>query len=138
MPRRIDGDLKVRCTHPGCTDSGYLSYINRDELRDAQVKRETWKCGDHDGSQVRLTHDCVEASSALVVSETFAADVMRRPDPEDFSRSLGLFFKRLGGRGSGCGRESGHGWYALAEDFPPGTRLEMTVRVVLPETEDGA
>lgn len=135
MARRVEGELKMRCTHPRCHSETIRFYTSEARLREVQVERESWRCSDHDGSRVRLTPEVTEASSVLVLSHMVSPSV--RNGRYMTLAGEGDYWGIPGGRAT-MGRVSGEGWFALAEDFPPGTRLEMTVRVVVPDAGDGA
>jgi len=122
MGSRSPHYIVYRCTFPGCSETfrwpAALGGDNAKMLAD----RDTWLCQDH--RRARVSPDLPAHTTTLVVSELLPGFVgkvgpMRfvLPNSEDV----------------GHVRVSGEGWYAVAADFPPGTRLEMTVRVVLPD-----
>lgn len=128
MGRFIGGDLKMRCTHPGCTSGLFLPYSTRERLAELQARRDSWRCSDHDGSTVHLTPDTPAVEVTMVSVEKFSS----ARGQED--QSIGCYFGRPG-RYAGQGRVSGEGWYVLANDFPAGSRLVVSVQVLPPAGE---
>lgn len=114
MPReRI---TSLRCTHQGCSETSIYGYENREEYNRIQARASEHKCLRHSGTET-LSAEEPERTIVLVAS--------RRPNVD------GLFWVREGGK-TASGFTSGDGYRAYAKDFPEGTRLEVSARIVLP------
>jgi hypothetical protein len=135
MPRRVEGDIKVRCTHPGCTEAAYLNYTSRERVRELMALRDAWRCTDHDGSRVRVTPDSPSVELVLVSAERFHELPRVRPGPLPPPKLTGIYFG-LPGCAPTLGRVSGPGWFLDANDFPAGSRLVVSVQVLPPEPSE--
>lgn len=112
MARR-DYQLRFECAHPGCNESVTFRYatrrdlINSFELKNYEGGR--WKCTRHrNPSHVLSTGNVVTETTLECREETY-----------------GRFF-------GNSGLVYGPGFLAYASDFPPGTKLVVTARIVLP------
>lgn len=106
-------DIEVTCQHPGCSERGRYHY---DSYRDADKSaawRAKWRCIRHSGRTLSLD---VPMLTMRVPSES---------SPETGERRYWLR----------SGYVHGPGFQAFADDFPPGTILEVTARIILPGTE---
>lgn len=120
MPRRRT--LTRTCTHSGCTERSFVEYTAR---RDLENVSPTWKCHRHDKPNEVLSTSNPETTAALTLHPSYI-DSYR---PEDPPKLIGYFWGPEGAE------EGNHGIVAIAKDFPPGTRLTVTARVELPNTQ---
>lgn len=109
-----------RCAEEGCREVSHVHYEYKRDWTDA-VRREAgkpWKCSRHDDPDRVLSLTNLEVT---YVSE---------PSVEKFSgytgNSIGMYW-------GSSGYQWGPGFRAWAKDFPAGTQLVVTTRVVLPE-----
>lgn len=124
-PRRRT--LTRRCTGPGpCTETSVVEYTARRELE--HIPRD-WKCPRHAAPDEWMTPTNRETTAVLELQPRYLDP--RRPGEEP--RLLGHFWGPPGARPS-HGSVSGPGFKALADNFPPGTRLTVTATITLPDT----
>lgn len=108
--------LTVTCTFPGCTESGRYEYDTLKEYRKSTIDPRTWRCVKHVQPEALLTPTNLVRTARLV-----AAPSSRYPT------APGLYWS------TGSGFAHGPGFKADANDFPKGTVLEVTARIILPE-----
>lgn len=107
----------VQCAHPDCKREGHFQYDNqKDAARIHKEQSGRWKCDDHWRMHERLTPETPERTTRLV-----SRKVERCGDALFWNGSNGL--------------AHGPGFEARAEDWPEGTTLEVTARVILPVDE---
>lgn len=106
----------ARCQHEGCSESGLFEYTSQRDMAAGDAFRASWRCTRH-----RYPDELVQPNS---LPRTVGLTVVVRD---------GLCYWLADGSACGSGFVHGPGWRAFANDFPEGTRIEMDVRVVLPE-----
>ncbi|MFU0240392.1 hypothetical protein ACKI1J_32225 [Streptomyces scabiei] len=107
-----------------------IEYTARRELE--HVPRE-WKCPRHSAPDEWLTTSNRETTAVLELQPRYL-DATR---PGGERRLLGYFWGAPGQQAS-RGSVSGPGFKALADNFPPGTRLTVTATISLPTPAEGA
>lgn len=104
----------LRCVEPGCGEYGHFSYRTREDYNNlSRTYREGWRCTRHRSPDKVLTPDNPERTRELVAMP--------------IEGIAGLFWDGLNGF------SHGPGFLAWAKDFPEGTRLIVTARIILPE-----
>lgn len=112
----------VTCTHPGCTRDGRFEYSNAADLRSIHTNQGSrWKCYDHYDLERRLSPEQPQRTYRMTARPSF-----RNPEAADR-------YWYSEGSDMGSGLAYGPGFTARTEDFPPGTILEVTARIILPE-----
>lgn len=111
---------------PRCGNSPTARLTSQD--REAVEDFRTY-LGQRAGAQ-RMTPACLEAVTVVEVAE-------RHRDVGGKQLLVGRFWGPPGDVGT-QGIAVGPGFQALADDFPPGTRLVVTARVELPEQPEAA
>ncbi|MFJ1992986.1 hypothetical protein [Streptomyces asiaticus] len=117
------------CTTPGCREVSQIEYTAR---RDLEGISKTWTCRHHSkpGETLSPTNRETEAVLAL---HTHYANSYRAEEPP---RLIGRFWGPEDAERGSHGIVSGPGFWAEAKNFPPGTRLIVTARIELPDTEE--
>lgn len=116
---------RFQCAEPGCREMSYREY-DRSADRNADYARERkhpFKCIRHKRPDEHLNPDNLTTTSTLTAQKVPS----RSREGEYLS---GLFWKE--GDRSGSGFVYGPGFNAYASDFPEGTQLIVTTRIVLP------
>ncbi len=111
--------VNLPCTFPGCRTFSHHEATSRAEsVRIHQTTGKWWKCDEHRALEERLLPTRIEIVTRLT----------SRP-----SEGCGdaLFWKQ-DGKLNGFGYAHGDGYHARTQDFPAGTILEVTARVILP------
>lgn len=112
MPRR-GYDRRRRCAHEGCREWSIVNYEYKRDYADA-VRREKgqppWRCTRHAKPEEVLSEHNLERSTELISDQL---------DHGRFWGSHGFIY--------------GPGFKVWAKDFPPGTTLVITARIVLPD-----
>jgi len=121
--------LTRTCSHTGCTERSFVEYTAR---RDLENVSPTWKCHRHNKPNEILSADNPETTAVLTLHPSYI-DGYRHEDPP---RLVGYFWGPEDAEKGHSGIESGPGFRAIAKDFPPGTRLIVTARIELPDTDD--
>jgi hypothetical protein len=136
MPRG-DYRLTVSCSSgTGCRESAMYSYPTRAEYADGYKRHHgKWKCLRHDYPEKLLAGGNEAVSVVLTAS--------RLPyHGKNYDRETGTWteggwldglFWLEPGKTSGSGLTTGPGFRAFASDWPEGTRLEITARILPPE-----
>lgn len=125
MSGRYAGNVRVIC--PGddgrCTESTFYAVSTlADRKRIAADQRERpWKCKRHHNPEQLLTPTNTERTHIL-----YAEKSKRFPD------LTGLFWREESADDVGSGYMFGPGFSAVADDFPEGTRIVITVRAEIP------
>ncbi|GAB2331769.1 hypothetical protein AB0N20_27445 [Streptomyces griseoincarnatus] len=118
--------LTRRCSGPGpCTETSTVEYTARRELEHVP---QDWQCPRHAAPDEWMTPGNRETTAVLELQPRYLKPA--RPGGEP--RLLGHFWGPPGGPAS-HGSVSGPGFRALADNFPPGTRLTVTATVTLPD-----
>lgn len=106
--------LNVPCTEPGCAEVAHYRYdTKRDLVQSFELKhRATYKCVRH------------SKGAGVLTSQNLRAEWISAPSDE---RPYGRFW-------GSHGVLIGHGYYASAKNFPPGTRVKITAEVLPPDT----
>lgn len=125
MPR---GDYRqtIRCAAPGCRETiTYRHETRRDEAASIKSQRQSpWKCSRHLMPDEVLGPGREAITSVLTVTPQPDA---RSWEPSAIWAAPGWPFR--------SGSIHGHGFQAFASDFPAGTRLEITARILPPAGE---
>ena len=113
-----------RCGHEGCSEFGGFSRSNRkDDIRQQKnYGGGKWRCLRHNSPEEVLSPYNQERQTILQPVEVVS---------DRTENSLGLFWGRPDGS-HGSGFAHGPGWKAWAGDFPEGTKIIVTARVILP------
>lgn len=113
MSRR-DWPLMFTCGHPGCRETAIYRYATRRDLVESFEQKHysngRWRCIRHSRPNEVLGNGNSETRYELVVEQ----------------RLHGKFFGNFG-------FISGPGFKAFADDFPPGTKVIVSARLVMPE-----
>lgn len=119
MSRR-EYTIRFKCAEDGCGEWYHsVATTRRDEAETrALYAKRPWRCTRHRKPEEVLSLDNQERVAVLTAQRS-----KRYPDLPD------LFWN------DGSGFEYGPGFKAYAKDFPPGTRLIVTARIELPESE---
>jgi hypothetical protein len=106
-------DIKATCQHPECPEWRNYHYDNRRDADKSAAHRAQWKCLRHTGFTLSIA------------------------EPVQTFRSVSGVGKETGGHlfWSGSGLVLGPGFKAFADDFPPGTVIEVTARIILPGSD---
>ena len=115
--------FSLPCAHAGCRESGHYTVESRAAEKEQRARyRNGWWCTRHHARpETVLSRDNLVREVELVLKPVFVE-----------GKSLGLFWH---GEGQ-SGFVFGPGFRAFAEDFPEGTRIVVTTRVILPESVD--
>lgn len=113
--RRRKPSRTLGCTEPGCRETARYEYDNQREYVEAVRKNHTYTCCRHSKGAGVLSMDRLKVEWTSEPSKPLAVN------PADPYRSWGH-----------SGVLIGHGYYAEGCDFPTGTRLKITVEVLLP------
>lgn len=97
----------------------------------ARYAKNPWRCYRHSKPDEVLAADNLARSTVLVAGRVRQSPTRRDPKPGYID---GLYWLE-GEVRRGGGLVSGPGFRAIANDFPPGTRLIVTARIELPESE---
>jgi hypothetical protein len=126
MSRRVY-TINLQCAEPGCREWSFAEAETIREEREirARYAKNPYRCFRHTKTNEVLSADNPETTKTLVVEEKFYTDYRGN------EKLLGLYFGH-------SGIEHGPGFRAIAKDFPPGTKLIVTARIEMPETEGGA
>lgn len=127
MARRVYYS-QPQCAHEGCPMRALYEFTSRREQSEHYRRQQEhpWRCTRHRAPEEVLSAENAERTQTLVSYET------------DFGmgRRAHRFWatpENAEAKKSGNGICHGPGFKALAEDFPPGTRIIITARVELPE-----
>lgn len=114
--RRREYYLNLRCHHEGCKETSFYSYSTQRDYREAVKggQDRNWMCTRHSDDRL-LTTEKLEASKEMTV--TFDEKLQKK------------FFDGRNGFNHGAS------WKAFAEDFPIGTKIIESIKVILP-TDD--
>ncbi|MCF3960316.1 hypothetical protein [Streptomyces fuscigenes] len=92
-----------------------------------------WKCAKHSAPDEWMTPANRQTTTVLELQPRYLhPSVFRGPEER---RLLGYFWGPPGGDPT-HGAVSGPGFCALADGFPPGTRLTVTATITLPDTPE--
>lgn len=124
----------VRCAEIGCHETTFYTYTSQREYADLtrDQQRRPYKCTRHRAPEEVLRPDNLERQHVLVASRV----PFRSSRPGASEWLPGLFWLEEGKESGGSGFVFGPGFKAHASDFPEGTRLVVTARVELPDSED--
>lgn len=112
MGRRLPSYTSFPCAEPGCTEHGRYEYTSRKDYdRIYKTYGINWRCHRHTNKSSWLTPEHLSNEVTLTVDE----------------RPYGRFWT-----GIENGYAHGTGFNAYADEFPPGTKLIVSVRVELP------
>lgn len=131
--------LSMRCAGPSCdeTRDRELPTVAEYYQAVADNKADPWKCTRHARPDEWLRPGN-ETAGITLVARRVPSRVRDRSAPEgwrDDGYLSGLFWWAEGAERATSGYLSGPGFTALADEFPEGTRLEVTARILPPETE---
>lgn len=120
--------IQLNCAENGCGEWSFFGASTRAEEREIreQYAKHPYRCFRHRRPNEVLSAANVETTKTLVVEERLYRNYRGEQKP------LGFFWTD-GSQGSGNGVSFGPGFRAIAKDFPPGTTLIVTARIVLPE-----
>lgn len=154
MPRReYTGNWPCREARAGCRERAGYIYSTRAEYADAarRYATEPWTCTRHSNAEEVLGLNNMSRTAEVVAGrirvpgydrdlaqyEATMANPQRYYTPRKPEEFLpGLFWSGSGALTSGF--IHGPGFKAFADDFPEGTRLRVTVEVVLPDVAESA
>lgn len=135
----------VNCAKPGCGEYAHFEYDSMRERAEGDRRRleHPWRCYRHSAEDEVLSADNPARETALTVTrlrnpsyerqmEEYRRTVAKGYPINRYAREPEEFYDRLTWEGANNGIVSGPGFRALAEDFPVGTRLIVSVRVELP------
>lgn len=115
MPKRSHR-FSIRCHREGCREYGFWEPANAADAKRVYAEvRDSWKCTRH-----RSPEEVLSPTNLVRVTRMVAAKSTRYPNLTQ------LFW------GDGSGFTFGDGYKAYADDFPEGTILEITAKVILP------
>lgn len=119
MARRRGYTVNLPCTYPGCRAFSHHEASTRDEeFRIRQGTGKRWKCDEHFGLECRLLPGRVEIVTRLENKRS-----------SSYPTLANLFW------GGSNGYAHGPGFEARSKDWPEGTVLEVTARIIVPKTE---
>lgn len=129
MPRR-QYYASPQCAYEGCQERANYVFDTRGDQRETmqRIQRDGWYCVRHSRAGEVLSADEPVKETVLEIYET------------DFGhgRSMHQFWTELenvAAKKGGGGFRYGPGFKAFAKDFPVGTRLVVTARVELPDSD---
>lgn len=133
--------LTLRCAGPSCGEtSDRVLTTTGDYYQALQDNRaDPWKCPRHARPDEHLRPGN-EAVSMTLVASRVPCRVRDRSRPEgwrDDGYLDGLYWWPQGAERATSGSVSGPGFLACAGDWPEGTRLEVTARILPAEKGDG-
>lgn len=110
-------EMSVKCKHLGCKEWTRISYDTRRESREPKAIefRSTWKCSRHSRLGDVLSREGANSEKQKIVT------VVQKGEGKCFDGIFGII--------------SGPGFKAFADDFPEGTKIFVTAKVILPEDE---
>lgn len=116
-----------KCAHEGCAERAIYVFTSRREQTEHYRRQQThpWRCTRHRAPEEVMSAENHERTQTLVSYETDFG----------YGRKMHQFWatpENVEAKKGGNGICSGPGFKALAEDFPPGTRITITARVELP------
>ena len=112
--------VPVHCHEPGCKEhSFYEADSNTDAFRIRREYGDNWMCTRHSQPGALLT-----PANLVRTTRKVAREIPDRP----------LLKGKLFWDGD-SGFTFGDGYKAFAQDFPPGTVIEVTARIILPPAE---
>ncbi|MER6092538.1 hypothetical protein [Streptomyces bluensis] len=125
------------CTHTGCQAHRDIEYTARHEL---DTVSKTWKCRKHDKPDEHLSPTNRERTTILELHPKYMTGRQYTYDGYTNERKLLDYFWGPEGDPDKAhhGIVSGPGFWTDAKNFPPGTRLTVSVRIELPETDKEA
>ena len=103
----------ARCSHEGCAKTQLFHATTRAEEKRMHRRIRTWLCTRHTDPEGVLGVD------NRIVRSTYVAKHDKGQDKSFWDGRSGFIY--------------GRDWKAFADDFPPGTRVEVTARVILPD-----
>lgn len=109
--------ITLRCEHPGCHETGFGAYDNQRER--AEWLKAPYRCYRHTMPDEVLSLESPARSTTWTVVEN-----------EHGRRRVGPPGREYGGI------ESGPGFKFIADDFPSGSRLVVSVQVLPPESAE--
>lgn len=113
------------CTTTGCRETSQIEYTAR---RDLDTVSPTWKCRKHAKPDEYLSTTNREQTAVLELHPKYRTNMDRE------QVLLGNYWGPEGEPDKAFhGIVSGPGFWAEAKNFPPGTRLVVTVRIELPD-----
>jgi len=118
---KIHYDLNVKCNHEGCKEYAHYTYSNRKDYNEGYERNKSFLCLRHKYPEKQLTPDNIHQENTIVA-------VWHEGHKQNYWQKE----SDLGTSKLQSGHLSGHGWMALASDFPTGTRITETVNVILP------
>jgi hypothetical protein len=137
MPRG-DHRLSIRCADSACRETAdyRLSTVAEYNRVRADNRKSPWKCPVHEDPDAYLRPGNEANARALTASRIPHRDP-RTGEPIPGEYLSGLYWLE-DGASSGPGIASGPGFRALARDWPEGTRLEITARILPPEESESS
>lgn len=116
--------IRLACDAEGCREGTVSVASSRKEEAEARARyaRHPWRCCRHRAPEEVLSSDNAERIAVLVAGKS-----------KSYPHLSGLYWDGEGNRYGGQGIVSGPGFKAIADDFPPGTKLIVTARIALPE-----
>lgn len=111
----------IRCTgNSSCPDVGVFEYSNRREYSEIHRRHANWRCVRHARPETVLSVGNPVRTTTVV---------LHRPESA-FHKGERVEFLSWS---TGSGYLQGPGFQAFSEDFPEGTKIEVTARLILPE-----
>lgn len=115
---------RARCAHTGCVEAAHYEYgsLREREAHAKTLREHPWRCTRHTAPDEVLSDTNTERTTILIAT------------PGDGYSADTLFWCEEGSERNGSGFTHGPGFKAYAADFAPGTRMEVTARVLPPAT----
>lgn len=117
----------IKCSHEGCKEFGYFTFDSYKELSNHYSRVKEWKCIRHTNPDSVLSIVNLSTSETLITKELLSSSS---------DNSLGLFWQKEINSGTNkceSGFQHGNGYKAYANDFPEGTKLIITAKIILPK-----
>lgn len=105
--------VRAECNHPGCKEWGFYETNNEEERKSARESAKKYLCSRHRHPEELLSLGNLKTEKVYTANEN--AELKK------------LFW------GGVSGFVFGDGYKAYADDFPPGTKLIVTAKIVLPD-----
>jgi hypothetical protein len=133
--------LSIECADRSCKETCDRELPTTAEYYQAlqDNRADPWKCTRHAKPDAWLRPGN-EAAGVILVASRVPRRVRDRSAPEgwrDDGYLPGLYWWPEGAERASSGRVSGPGFTADAGEFPEATRLEVTARILPPETKEG-
>ena len=137
---------RVNCAKPGCREVAHFEYDSQRDRAESEKCRKDypWRCYRHSHEDEVLSAGNPVRETVLTVArprnpryERELEDYQRAVERRSmFAREPREFHDFMIWDGASNGLVSGPGFRAIAEDFPEGTRLVVSVRIEMPYCGD--